>query len=322
MALDRSNAVVTPALRVGAAAVGSFLAGPLGCATGAFLGGMLGDLFGQSAAALVETCAQKFGEAAAQQILGSQLDALSEKFRRQKQPQIKGVYREAFRESLIEVHIKVGKQFEGWFENWDACLKSSEPLDLDVIEAAQIIPANFQPTLSEVMRRLDRQGWARRENSLSLIAEDLRELPDDLLREIETRFPEHFKTQFRALIVREEYQQAWNEAELVFRDWLIFTISSIAERVEPIPKIAEDTAATRKEVAELSRGLAVLSQSLADERRMLGGTSGIRREDLLPIIAKEEGLRERLMEELRATDERISALQSLVGFGELEGGMR
>ena len=50
MALDRSGAYIKPAIRVGSAALGSFLAGPLGCATGAFLGGMLGDIFGQSAA--------------------------------------------------------------------------------------------------------------------------------------------------------------------------------------------------------------------------------------------------------------------------------
>jgi hypothetical protein len=175
MALERSGAM-TPALRVGAAALGSFLAGPLGCATGAFLGGLIGDIFGKSAVALVATCAEKGGEAIAEKILGSQLDSLAEKFRERKQPQIERAYREAFHESLTLVHLHVGNQFEKWFENWAACLKSSDHLDLDEIHPFQIVPSNLEAMLSHTMQRLDAQGAAIRETSLTLNIK-YRELP-------------------------------------------------------------------------------------------------------------------------------------------------
>jgi tetratricopeptide (TPR) repeat protein len=239
MALDRSGEYMKPAFRVGAAALGSFLAGPLGCATGAFLGGMLGDIFGQSAAALVATCAEKFGEATAEKMLGSQLDSLAERFREHKQPQIEKLYREAFRESLIAIHFSVGREFEDWFENWEACLKSSQPLDLEGIQPAQLVPTNLDDLLKRTMQSLDRLGDALRAKNQSLIAEDLRNMPPLLLREIETHLAGHFKTHFRALIVRDEYKQAWKEAELDIREYSIGLLEQINQTTVETRKMVE-----------------------------------------------------------------------------------
>ncbi len=188
MALDRSAESLSPAFRVGAAALGSFLAGPLGCATGAFLGGMLGDIFGKSAAAIISTCSEKFGEAVAEKLLGSQLDSLAESLKGTKQPQIEKVYREAFREALSSIHLQSGEQCGDWFVNWAACFKSSSPLDLDGVRPDEITSANLGMLLARTLQRLDAQGQAIRSGDLSLYAK-YRPIPEGLLKEIEADLP-------------------------------------------------------------------------------------------------------------------------------------
>src|SRR5271157_3302462 len=138
MALDAGSTWTKPAFRVTAAACGSLLAGPLGCATGAFLGGMLGDIFGKSVAEFVATCAERFGETAAEKLLGPRFESLAKRFSEHSR-EIEKVYREALRESLIAIHSQVGNEYETWFENWDACLKSSEPLDLEQIHPGELV---------------------------------------------------------------------------------------------------------------------------------------------------------------------------------------
>ena len=67
------------------------------------------------------------------------------------------------------------------------------------------------------MARLDAQGKALRQHSQSLILQT-RPIPDQILGELKARLPEYFKENFGVLILQPDYQQAWKQAELVFRD--------------------------------------------------------------------------------------------------------
>jgi hypothetical protein len=321
MAFDEPNPLIKSAIRIAAAGLGAAVAGPLGFA----LGGILADALGWPAAQLVSSYAEKFGEEAAKKLLDTGTDSLVERLKKSA-PDLELVYRQTLRLSLTEIKIHADPEFEDWFANWDICLKTSVQLNLEEIQPSQLTPTKLDELFRRTMERLDAQGAAIKRKSQSLIL-NTRPGPDPLLAELSTRLPEIFKQNFRVLIVRPDFEQAWKEAELAFRDSLSATIGCIDERTKVLPKVAEDTAAiredaaaTRKDVAELSQGIAVLNQNMADERKMLGGTSGIKREDLLPIIAKQQGRRDQLLEELRSLDALITSLRALVGVPQLEGG--
>lgn len=279
MALEASSAWTKPAFRVVGAAIGSSLAGPLGCATGAFFGAMFGDVFGPVAANFVTSCVENFGESAAEKLLGPQLDSFAKRFR-EHSSQIEKVYREALRESLIAIHSQTSKEFDDWYENWNACLKSAEPLDLEQVQPGELVPQNLDEILCRTMRRLDAQGQALNNKSLSLKVE-YRPLPDELAAEIKTRLPEHFRESFRALIVTDEYKQAWKEAEKTIQDWVIAKIADIDQRTRLLPSIAEQIDAIKgiqdKEFQKVFRVIDsafLKSQKEVEETRFLSISKG------------------------------------------------
>ncbi|MDT7813111.1 MAG: hypothetical protein QOJ42_3027, partial [Acidobacteriaceae bacterium] len=88
MVLNRSSTLTTAAIRVAAAGLGAAVAGPLGCA----LGTVIGNALGPSAAELVRTYTEKFGEESAKKLLDTGADSLLERLK-QSAPDLESAYR-------------------------------------------------------------------------------------------------------------------------------------------------------------------------------------------------------------------------------------
>ena len=151
-----SDSWTTPALRVAGAGLGAAVAGPLGAA----LGGWLADALGTSAAELLHSYAEKFGEKAGEKLLDTGIDSLSGNVKRAS-PQLEDIYREALRLSLSEVHEQLGCDgFDDWFAHWSTCLAASAALQLESVLPAQIAPATLDALFRTTMERIDAQGAA------------------------------------------------------------------------------------------------------------------------------------------------------------------
>jgi hypothetical protein len=152
------------AIRVAAAGLGAAVAGPLGGALGGWLGGALGA----SAADLIQSYAEKFGEKSGEKLLEAVTDSVTEKLK-DPAPRLEGVYREALRLSLSEIHEQTRWDgFDDWFANWENCLARAARLDLSSITPDQLVPARLDGLFRFTMERLDAQGTAMRQKSLSL----------------------------------------------------------------------------------------------------------------------------------------------------------
>ena len=102
MALERSNPLTTAAIRVAAAGLGVAVEGPLGCA----LGAVIGNALGPSAAELIGTYIQKFGDEAAKKLLDTGANSLLEKLK-PSAPNLEFAYREAMRVSLSQMRPQI-----------------------------------------------------------------------------------------------------------------------------------------------------------------------------------------------------------------------
>jgi hypothetical protein len=187
-----------PAIRVAAAGLGAAVAGPLGGA----LGGWLGNVVGGSFSKLLETYADKFGDKAAERLLDVGTDSLVERLK-ESSPRLENVYREALRLSLAEIHERGSVGFDDWFANWDFCLVASVPLNLSPVNPEQLVPAKLDDLFRLTLERLDAQGTALRQESLSLSLK-CRGLPPLLLSELNNRLPGRLEENFRALIIKPE----------------------------------------------------------------------------------------------------------------------
>lgn len=198
--------LVTPAIRVAAAGLGAAVAGSLGGA----LGGVLG-------AALIETYAGKFGEEATKKLLDLGADSLVEKLKGAS-PTLETASRETLRLSLKQIHEQADSDFDDWFANWDLCLKmTTVALALPSIQPDQLTPNTLDNLFRNTLERLDAQGTAIRKQSQS-IGLRCREIPNDLLSELNQQLPQLLETNFSALIVKPEYEQAWKGAEQQFQE--------------------------------------------------------------------------------------------------------
>src|ERR1022692_2905844 len=241
MITSRAYSWTEPAIRVAAAGLGAAVAGPLGGA----LGGWLGEALGASAAGLVEKYAEQFGEKSGEKLLETVTDSLTEKLT-EPMPRLEGVYREALRLSLSEIHVQIRWDgFDDWFANWENCLARSAPLNLPSITLNQLVPERLDDLFRLTMERLDAQGSAMRQKSLTLML-SIREIPEALLSDLNARLPESFQENFRTLVVKPENDRAWKQTLLLFQDFTATTLGRIDENVKPIPQIAENTAAIRK----------------------------------------------------------------------------
>jgi tetratricopeptide (TPR) repeat protein len=231
MVLSGSGPLASTAIRVAAAGLGAALAGPLGGAIGA----ALGNVFGASAAQLIATYTERFGEEAGKKLCDKGADSLLEKLK-PSAPNLKSAYREAFCLSLLEIREPDN---EDWFANWEVCLKASVPLLLDDISTAQLMPESIDSLFRNTMERLDGQGEAIRRRSQSIDLKT-RSVPQPLLEKLTTRLPDHFKESFGALIVQPKYEQAWKQAELVFRESLTEALGRILRNTDAILRKVEE----------------------------------------------------------------------------------
>jgi tetratricopeptide (TPR) repeat protein len=310
----RSNSWAKPAIRIAAAGFGAAVAGPLGGA----VGGWLGDALGGSAADLVEKYAEKFGDKAAEKLLDLGADSLVEKLK-ESAPNLESAYRDALRLSLAEVHSHFSGGFDDWFANWNFCLAASVPLDLLPIHADQLVPEKLDDLFRLTLERLDAQGAAMRQKSLSLMLE-CRVLPTALLSELNSQLPECLAENFRAIIVKPEYEEGWKQAQLIFQGYANAALGRIDEATQKIdrktdvlPQMAEDTAATRK-MLERSFDIAV-QEGRVTERQL--------EEKNADIARLTEELR-KLQEQLatRASEPAEARLSDLLAAGNLAGALR
>ena len=272
MAVDSPNPLIKTTIRVAAAGLGAAVAGPLGCA----LGSVIGDALGEPAAQLIGTYVDKFGEEAAKKLLETGADSLAERLKKSA-PNLESVYRESLRLSLSEIRLHAGTEYDDWFSNWDVCLKISVPLQLIEIDVAQLDPEHLDDLFPRVMERLDAQGTAMRQKSQSLVLKE-RIAPATLIKELSARLPGQFKDNFRSLIGKDEYKDAWNEAELAFREYQSKLLSRIDENTIETRKMVEflyekarsgnkqivqDLQEKEREIEELTQNLKKLQEQLA-----------------------------------------------------------
>lgn len=211
MTTPRTYSWAKPAIRVAAAGLGAAVAGPLGGA----LGGWVGGAIGASAAELVEKYAEKFGEKAGEKLLETVTDSLTEKLKGPS-PRLEGVYREALRLSLANIHTQMRQDsFDDWFANWENCLAASAPLNLSSIMPDQLVPQRLDGLFRLTMERLDAQGDAMRQKSLALTLQP-RTIANALVSVLTARLPELLQENFRTLVVKPENDQAWKQTQLIF----------------------------------------------------------------------------------------------------------
>src|SRR5271157_6383535 len=320
MTSRRSN-WTKPAIRVAAAGLGVAVAGPLGGAVGGWLGAALGG----SAAELIEKYADKFGDKAAEKLLDLGADSLVERLK-ESSPNLESVYRDALRLSLAEVHSHVRDGFDDWFANWNFCLAASVPLDLLPIHSDQLVPEKLDDLFRLTLERLDAQGAAMRQKSLSLKLE-CRAVPEALLSELNNRLPQLLEENFRAIIVKPEYEEGWKQAQLIFQGYANAALGRIDETTQKIdrktdvlPRMAEDTAATREELAKLLKIAGAFFNSNVKEGRV---TEQQLKDKDAEITRLAEELR-KLQEQLatRASEPAEARLSSLLAAGDLAGAVR
>jgi tetratricopeptide (TPR) repeat protein len=240
-----SRALLPPTIRVVAAGLGSAVAGPLGCV----VGGFIGDALGIPASDLINKYLEKFGEEASKKLLETGGDSLSKKLK-ESTPDLAYLYREALRRSLGQIRPNAAPVFGDWFDRWEICLKGSTELGLEEVRLNQLAPEQFDDLLRHTLERLDAQGGAIHDASLSLHLV-CRTMPPELFAEITTRLAGYFKENFQNLIITDAYKQAWNQAELIFRDWITIQIAQIEERTKVLPRVADDTSAIRRILEEM-----------------------------------------------------------------------
>ena len=211
MLQNASSKLIQPAIRVVAAGLGAVVAGPLGLA----LGGLLGDTLGKPASDLIETYLGEFGKEASKKIIETGGDSLAKRLEQSK-PDLTNLYCEALRRGLAAIRPHPESPFSDWFANWDACMQSSDPLQLEEIQPDQLNPDKLDGLFRHTLERLDAQGAAIKKGSRSLTI-NCRDLPVGLLDELTNRLPASFKENFEALILTGQYEKAWKQAEREFQ---------------------------------------------------------------------------------------------------------
>ena len=307
MTAGHFNYWMKPAIRVAAAGLGAAVAGPLGGA----IGGWLAEALGGPAAELVETYADKLGEATAEKLLDIGADSLVE-WIKDSPPDLESAYREGLRSSLARAHASGCEGFDDWFDNWDSCLASRAQLELPSIQPGQLVPEELDSLFRRTLENLDSQGLAIRQKSLSLRQES-RVMPEALLGELKSRLPEYLDEEFRALIVKPEYEKGWKQAQLAFQRCVIATLKRIydtTQRIDrntaPLPQIAEDTAAIRKIVTGIS--------AAAPAGRVYVSVPPLP-ENFVDRPDEQERLRQALIADTESRSIALTALEGMGGIG-------
>jgi tetratricopeptide (TPR) repeat protein len=240
-------------IRVAAAGLGTAVAGPLGGA----IGGWLATALDGPAHKVITDAAEKFGDKAAEKLLDGGADSLIDKFKRPS-PQIEDAYRKALLMGLAEIQTRSDiSEFGDWFTNWKECLNNPAPLNLEPIQPSRLVPENLDSIFRLTMESLDAQGLAIRQKKLSLKLAT-RTIPEALLATLTNQLPDRLQVNFRTLILKDEYGQAWRQGQLVFQDFVTTTLV----------QVADDAAITRKLVEGMAKALAegkISSDQLRDK---------------------------------------------------------
>lgn len=246
-----------PAIRVAAAGLGEAVGGPLRGAIGVWVAPALGT----AAAELIGDRVQKFGEEAGKKLFDVGSDSLVERLKR-KSVDLDGVYREALRASLGEIQSRVGMGYEDWYANWTSCLGAPGRLKLPALDGDDLTPERLDGLFCTTMENLDAQGKAvaRKSSSLRLRT---RTLPVPLLDDLRRLLPERLAENFRVLLVQPEHEAAWKEAQAEFADYARTALANIDRKTSLLSQMAEESTATRKDVAEL-RQIVERSLNLAE----------------------------------------------------------
>ncbi len=303
-------------IRIASAGLGAAIAGPLGGA----LGSILGHALGESTEKLIGTYLEKFGEEAGKKFLDTSSDSLIEKLKKSG-PDLEALYRKSLALSLAGIRPQIGSGIEDcetWFTNWDKCLQSPDALRLDAVEPGQLVPANLDALFVSTMERLDAQGQLSRRKSTSIRLQT-RALPEPLAQELKSRLPQRFEQTFRDLIVLPEYQVAWNQAELIFRESFSVTLTRIDQRTEVLPKVAEDTAATREEMAAMRRMFEEFRDSAFKKGEIPEEALQAKDDEIARLIAEKRKLEEELAARSEPGDLRIA---KLLDAGDFDGALR
>ena len=255
MAQQPTRAITKIAIRVAAAGLGAAVAGRLGCALGAAFGDALSGPLGEMVGKLVE----EGGKETAKKLFDTGGDALAEKIKGSG-GNLDAVYREALRLSLAAMRSQIGS-YEDWFRNWDRCLKARDALRLDELRADQLDQLTFaemDAVLRQTLVRLDAQGAMMGQKTASIALLE-RVMPRDLDTVLAQSTPRLFDENFRALIVSEEYEEAWKEAQLGFQEFASSYLVSIKADTEAIKT---DNEAIKTDTSAIVSGVTLSNEKL------------------------------------------------------------
>jgi len=220
------STLAAPAIRIAAAGLGAALGGPVGLALGAALGSAFGEALGKEAVETLTEIAKGFGDESAKKLCELGGDSLAERLK-PSAPELNTLYRKALHQSLQNIEPYAPPGSSSWFENWRTCLDSRDKLDLDLLPPDRLTPDNLDTILPRTLLRLDMQG------SRNPVPRN--DLSPELISCIAEHLPIEFPPIFNALIVKEEYAEAWKQAELAFRDVSLVLLRSIKQDTSLLP---------------------------------------------------------------------------------------
>jgi tetratricopeptide (TPR) repeat protein len=247
------HSILTPAIKVAAAGLGSVVAGPLGGA----LGGLLGDALGGESSRLIREYAAKFGDKAAEKLLDEGQDALLERLK-DEAPRLEAAYRVALAASLKKLRQQSAEDHSDWFDHWERCLSSEDTLALAGMEEIRLTPAAADHLLNRVLIRIDAQGLAMMKGSTAISLTE-RAMPTELAAALHERLPEVFRESFQTVIVTESYESAWRELNLACQQRMEELLLTLNRKVDKVD------AGVGKVDAKLDRMMDAIRQLQADK---------------------------------------------------------
>jgi WD40 repeat protein len=224
--VNKPSSWTKPVIQIAAAGLGAAVAGPLGGA----IGGWLGDALGSSAKELVSELGRKFGEKAGEKLLDTGADFLLDQLA-DSPANLDSLYRDSLRLSLESIRDQLDPALSGaadWFVHWNICLTGGVPLDLPALQAGDLAPVNLDHLFRRTLERLDAQGNAISLGSVSLNLAP-RTLPPSLLAVLNLQLPALLNETFAALIVTDEYNQAWKQTSLKFEHVTVTMLKGLKE---------------------------------------------------------------------------------------------
>jgi hypothetical protein len=298
-----------PVIEISAAGLGAAVAGPLGGA----IGGWLGAALGQSANQLLKRAGEKFGEAATEKLLDTGAQSLLDSLK-EAPANLESLYRDSLRLSLENIRTHLDPSFNddlSWFANWDTCLAASLPLALPALQPGELVPGNLDNLFHLTLQRLDAQGNAISQKSVSLNLAT-RSLPEPLLAVLDLQLPKLLNETFAALIVTPAYEQAWKETSLKFE--------SITEKM--LRSLKEDSGQILSEMSVLKAKLEAQGTDL-EAIRNSAAASAIKdqlllttQKQLLQEMASKEDWHQKYLELLAQSG---PTLQDFLARGDLAG---